>query len=203
MAYYIRVLGENDCRISSSQIQEWLSEEGFSTVSVIVEEGIDADWQQVLIKHKRGKELFSIEKNLVTPQSLGAQEILEFISEIEHAKPESAAKWLIEYLPNVNVIYAFQLLFYYDRKEDWNILHFLRGRIWNVVQGILQADGEGLSNREGHHILWQFSDHVKGAWNMAILDASGFWRSFQMDLSNLEQRKDFMEGRIPKDAKLI
>ena len=38
---------------------------------------------------------------------------------------------------------------------------------------ILQADGEGLSNEDGYHNLWQFPEDAAGAWNMAVLDATG------------------------------
>ena len=201
MGYYIRVLGENINSISSSRIQEWLLEEGLKNLSVIVEEGNDDNWQQVLIKRKRGKELFTIEKSLTIPKSTGAEEIKEFLNEIEHAKPNSAVKWLKKYLPKVKIIYAFQILFGKGQNDDWNTLHILQSKIWNEVHGILQADGEGFSNKEGYHILWQFSDDVKGPWNMAVINLFGIWHSFQMDLGNFDQRISFLEGKVPRNSR--
>ncbi|GIK11288.1 MAG: hypothetical protein BroJett001_33540 [Chloroflexota bacterium] len=203
MGYYIRVLGEKSNPISPSQIQQWLLDEGFVNIVVIAASGDDENWQQVLVKRKRGKELFTIERNIVAANSLGFEEIQEFVDEIESAKPVSAAKWLKGYLPKVKVIYAFQILFGNGKSDDWKILHTLQGKIWKTVGGILQADNEGFSNKNGYHILWQFSDHAKGMWNMAVRNIFGGWNKFQMDLGNLEHRKAFQEGKVPKRVKPV
>jgi len=84
---------------------------------------------------------------------LGEEELHEFISELQYAKPKSAAKWLKNYLPTVRVIYAFQILFHTNKEDDWKVVHTVQGNIWNTLDGIFQADGEGFSNREGYHIL--------------------------------------------------
>jgi hypothetical protein len=93
----------------------------------------------------------------------------EFISEVDDYQPASAAQWLKEYLPRVRVIYALQLLSGTDVDDGWDSVHTIQGAIWNKSGGILQADLEGFSNEDGHHILWQFSEHVTGPWNMAVL----------------------------------
>jgi hypothetical protein len=107
----------------------------------------------------------------------------------------------VNYLPTVQVIYAFQILFHTNRDDDWGVVHTVQGSIWNTLGGIMQADGEGFTNREGYHILWQFSDEVTGLWNMAVLTQSGKWRTFQMDLGNLEHRKAFLESQVPTGVK--
>jgi len=63
--------------------------------------------------------------------------------------------------------------------------------------GIQQADGEGFSNEDGFHILWQFSEKATGSWWMAVLDETGKWVTYPMDLGNEKHRKAFKEGRIP------
>lgn len=105
------------------------------------------------LKRKRGKELVTIERNPIEPHLLGEEELHEFISELQYAKPKSAAKWLKNYLPTVRVIYAFQILFHTNKEDDWKVVHTVQGNIWNTLDGIFQADGEGFSNREGYHIL--------------------------------------------------
>jgi hypothetical protein len=144
-----------------------------------------------------------IGKNDVIPGQLGADEIAEFLAELVSDRPVSAARWLTQYLPRVKTIYAFQLLSGTDTNDGWSAVHALQGRIWGRAGGILQADGEGFSNEDGHHILWQFADHVDGPWNMALLDAAGNWKRFEIDLGNRKQRADFLDGRIPVDAKLL
>jgi hypothetical protein len=81
-------------------------------------------------------------------------------------------------------------------------LHALQGAIWTKVGGVLQADSEGFTNEDGYNILWQFSDGVKGKWNMAILEDEK-WIPFEMDLGNAEQRREFFDGRVPPGACLL
>ncbi len=187
MGYYIRVIGEKNNPIFPLQIQQWLLDECLDNIVVIKESGDDENWQQVLVKRKRGKELFTIERNAVVANSLGSEEIQEFVDEMESAKPVSAAKWLKRYLPKTKVIYAFQILFGNGKNDDWKVLQILQGKIWKTVGGILQADNEGFSNKNGYHILWQFSDHAKGMCNMAVRNVFGGWRTFQIDLEPIRE----------------
>jgi hypothetical protein len=133
----------------------------------------------------------------VIPGELGAEEIGEFVDEVQDAQPASASKWLAEYLPSVAVIYAFQLLSGTDIKDGWNAVHALQSYIWKQVGGILQADFEGFSNEMGQHILWQFNEEVDGEWDMAGLDRDGKWVAFTMNLGDKEHRRAFLDGRVP------
>lgn len=38
---------------------------------------------------------------------------------------------------------------------------------------------------------------------MAVLDETGQWKRFEMDLGNLEHRKAFQEGRVPENVTLL
>lgn len=197
MAYHIRVFAEKEDVISVTQIRDWLQREGLK-ITVMVEEGDADSWHQITLKRARGKELLTIERNLVEPGSLGEAEIQEFLEELTEAKPKSAANWLTTYLPTVKVIYALQILFTGNTDKDWQPVQIIRDKIWATLGGIIQADYEGFSNREGYHILWQFSDGVKGAWNMAVLSETGNWQTFQMDLGNRQHRSAFLEGKVPE-----
>jgi hypothetical protein len=75
-------------------------------------------------------------------------------------------------------------------------MYAVRGAIQESAGGIVQADGEGFSNEEGFHVLWQFSDGVKGPWWMAVL-RDGEWITFQMQLGNRKHREAFLRGEIP------
>lgn len=123
-------------------------------------------------------------------------EVAEFLESVADAKPASAARWLQEYLPGVRCIYAFQVLNGTKSEEDWSALHAVRTAVQESVGGIMQADGEGFSNEEGCHILWQFHDDVKGPWWMAILQR-GEWITFEMELGNRQHREAFLRGEMP------
>jgi len=81
-------------------------------------------------------------------------------------------------------------------------MHAVFGYLRQRCNGISQADGEGFSNKEGSHILWQFSDTAQGLWEMAILDRTGRWQRFQMDLGDARQRAAFLEGYVPAGVQI-
>jgi hypothetical protein len=194
VGYYIRVLGEQDVPITTEELTDVLKGKHVS----VVEEG--GDWT---IRHTDGPEITVIERNPVVEGQLGTEEVQEFIEEVDNCKPESAARWLRNYLPKVRVIYAFQLLSGTDVNDGWGAVHRLQSYIWNKTGGILQADGEGFSNPDGYQILWQFSDTVKGPWNVAVIDRQSKWIPFEMDLGDPVHREAFWSGRVPEGAKRL
>ena len=121
----------------------------------------------------------------------------EFIDEIADARPESAVQWLREFFPRVACIYAFQHLSGADQEAGFEMLSAVRTALWSSAPAILQADGEGFSNEDGYHILWQFSESVTGLWWMGVLK-DGKWIHFEMDLGNKDQRHAFLAGQVPE-----
>jgi hypothetical protein len=85
--------------------------------------------------------------------------------------------------------------------NGWEVLGAVKNTIWAAAGGVIQADGEGFSNEDGYHILWQFPDDVTGDWWMAVLK-DGEWEAFQMDLGNPAHRAAFKAGRIPNGVRL-
>lgn len=199
MPYYIRVLGETNPAIPVAKLNDYLHEQNLQA-TIEVDDGNEEDWSTLLVKDSTGQHIILIEKNLVLDGELGQEEIEEFKEDILNYKPVSAARWLVEYLRDVKVIYAFQILNSVDNDENWSIVGELKSIIWQTVKGIIQADNEGFTNKEGYHILWQFSDDVSGEWNMAVSDSHGRWSKFKMDLGDHAQRKEFWNGNVPKGA---
>ncbi|HWZ84520.1 MAG TPA: hypothetical protein VNW47_17955 [Terriglobales bacterium] len=195
MGYYIRVLGQRDIPLLTETLRNCLPPT--PKVELSEERSDQSGWSQLILRHTDGTEIALVERNLVIPGELGAEEIEEFIDEVQDALPTSSSKWLLDYLPSVVVIYAFQLLGGTDVNDGWNAVHALRSYIWKQVGGISQADLEGFSNEQGHHILWQFNESVTGEWDMAVLDEDGNWLAFTMDLGNPEHRRAFVDGRMP------
>lgn len=195
MGYYIRVLGRKDVPLSVATLRACLPAN--SEVELNEEKSDQTGWSQLILRHKDGAEIAVVERNPVIPGELGADEIGEFVDEVQDAKPASASKWLAEYLPSIAVIYAFQLLSGTDIKNGWSAVHALQSYVWKQAGGILQADMEGFSNEQGQHILWQFNEDVDGEWDMAVLDRDGKWVAFTMELGDLEHRQAFLDGRVP------
>jgi hypothetical protein len=199
MGYYVRVLALKTDTPSLAELRSHLPE----GQELQVEAGEETEWSELILRHKAGPEIALIERNPVVPGELGEEELNEFIQEIPGEKPESAAKWLVRFLPRVKVIYAFQLLSGTESSNGWDGVDSLRAWIWRKMGGILQADQEGFSNENGHQILWQFASAHDVLWNLAVLDPDGKWIAFEMSLGNPKQKEAFLSGRVPEGVKRL
>jgi hypothetical protein len=196
MGYYIRLLSPSESVPDLASLRASVATN--PDISLSLEAGNDSEWSQLLLTHDDDTPIASIERNVVQHGELGEEEIEEFLADIEDCRPASAVEWLQEYLPTVKNIYAFQILSGTGKGEGWAALYAVRDAIKDDAGGIMQADGEGFSNEEGLHILWQFSKSAKGSWRMAVLQ-SGNWVSFEMELSNRKQQEAFLRGEVPDE----
>jgi hypothetical protein len=155
-----------------------------------------SDWSEIEVTNASGEALFVIERSEVLAGSLAQEEIAEFRKDIRECLPKSGSRWLGDYLPSVRTIYTFQLLGALDHGNGWAAFGSVKDAVWNAAGGVIHADGEGFSNDEGYHILWQFSETVSGEWWVAVLQ-SGVWARFKIDLGNPLHRAAFKAGEIP------
>jgi hypothetical protein len=198
MGYRIRILGK---KLASPPLEELRRAAGPAMIEA--DEGVGDNWEALILKHESGTHIALIEKNPVVEGQLGFDEIQEFIDEVSHYKPESAAAWLKNYLPSVAIIYSFQLLHGTEIDDGFARLHKVYDVVWKYAGGILQADQEGFTNEEGHTILWQFYDHVSGPWDAGVLGPDDHWINFKMDLGDRAHREAFWRGEVPAGAKCI
>jgi hypothetical protein len=195
MPYYIRVLspraeiaalGDISTKLSTQQL-----EANFSV------DGPEEAWAQLMVAHPDGNEICVVERNEVEDGSLGEEEIGEFLEDIEDCQPATAVEWLRAYLPTVKTVYAIQVLFGgAEQGKGWDIIGAVKQAILASVGGVIQAGGEGFTNEDGYHILWQFSDSVSGPWWMAVRH-NGAWVKFRMELGNPIHRDHFLRGEVP------
>ena len=201
MGYYTRVLSKQEDFPSLEDLSQFLSAE-HPSVKLTVEEGEDDEWETLLLSGHGELEIALLERNPVTQGSIGQDEVAEFIEDTTDCKPESGVAWLHEFLAETKTIYSFQHLVGSETEEGLAALHALRSFLWQRGDSIIQADMEGFTNEDGYHIVWQFSDTVSGAWNMAVLQ-DDTWHHFQMDLGDPDQREAFFRGEVPPDASQV
>jgi len=199
MGYYIRVLALETRVLTLAELRHSVPK----GQELNVETGEESDWSQLILQHNGGNEISLIERNPVIPGELGEEELKEFIEEVKDEKPQSAANWLVQFLPRIKAIYAFQLLSGTDERNGWAGVHALQNHIWSRLGGILQADLEGFSNEDGYHILWQFHKDHEGPWKMAVLGPDLKWIAFEMRLENPNHREYFLNGRVPPGVKYL
>ena len=200
MSYFIRILGTRDPDIHLDEILEALEDEGLTARFGIVESERPEKWTSFELMNEDEEVLAEVERNPIVEGEFGKEELDEFRESILTFQPLSSAEWLKSFFDRVKVIYAFELLSEGVEEENYPIVTTTQSCIWQKVQGILQADGEGFSNEEGYHILWQFADDVEGPWNCAVLNGAGQWENFTMELSNKAQQEAFMAGTVPEGA---
>ena len=201
MSYYTRVLSKHEDSPSLEDLSQFLGAE-HSSCRLSVEEGDEEHWDTLLLSGHGEIEIALLERNPVTDGSLGQDEIAEFLEDTADCKPESGVAWLHEFLAETKTIYSFQHLVGSETEEGLSALHALRTFLWQRGDSIIQADLEGFTNEDGYHIVWQFSDTVSGAWNMAVLQ-DDTWHHFQMDLGDPDQREAFFRGEVPPDASQV
>ena len=197
MGYYTRVLSKQEEFPSFDELAQ-LIRDAHPGFKLTTESGEDEEWETLLLSGNDEVEVAVLERNPVYDGSRGQDEIADFLEEIQDCKPESGVAWLAEYLSEVKTIYAFQHLQGADTEDGGNALHALRAALRERGDAIIQADGEGFTNEEGFHIVWQFSDSVSGPWNMGIYK-DDLWHQFKMDLGDPEHRAAFLAGEVPED----
>jgi len=201
LAYYTRVLSKDESFPSFEELAR-LIHDTHPDYRLTIESGEEEDWESLLLSSIDEVEVAVIERNPVFDGSTGQDEIADFLEEIQDCKPESGVAWLTDYLAEVKTVYAFQHLQGAEMEDGGNVLHALRSALWERGDAIIQADGEGFTNEDGYHIVWQFSDSVSGPWNMGVYK-DDLWYHFKMDLGDPDHRAAFLEGEVPDDLSAI
>jgi len=199
--FFTRILSKDEEFPSFEELAQLIQTE-HPEYQLAIEEGSEEEWEVLLLSGKDEVEVALIERYPVTEDSLGQDEIATLTEESQDCKPESGVEWLHEYLAEVKTVYVFQPLQGADTVDGSNAIHALRSALWERGDAIIQADGEGFTNEEGFHIVWQFSDIVSGPWNMGVLH-DGVWHHFKMDLGDPDHRAAFLEGEVPDDLSEI
>ena len=194
MAYYTRVLSKDEEFPPFEDLAQLIRAE-HPEYRLTIEEGTEEEWDTLLLSGIDEVEVALIERNPVTDGSIGQDEIADFIEDMQDCR-------LHNYLASVKTIYAFQHLQGSETEEGSNALHALRSALWERGDAIIQADGEGFTNEDGYHIIWQFSDSVSGPWKMGVLQ-DGVWRHFSMDLGDPDHRAAFLKGAVPDDLTAV
>ena len=201
MAYYTRVLSKQEEFPSFEELAR-LIRDTHPDYKLTIESGEEEEWESLLLSSVDEVEVAVIERNPIYDGSTGQDEIADFLEEVQDCKPESGVAWLADYLAEVKTVYAFQHLQGAETEEGGNVLHALRAALWERGDAIIQADGEGFTNEEGFHIIWQFSDSVSGPWNMGVY-RDDLWYHFKMDLGDPDHRAAFLAGEVPDDLSAI
>jgi hypothetical protein len=194
MAGQIRVLAESDSKAPLAEIRTMLGPE----FALAVQDGDEANWERVSLAHFGDAEIAVVHRQPVEAGSRAALELRQLFLGLEGARPTSAAEWLKRHLHEVKAIYGVQVLLGAEDIQGWNAIQRIQAYLWRKFGGILQADDEGFTNREGQHILWQFHGPQQGELEVAVLDEAGKWVPFTVDMADQQQVERFLRGEVIK-----
>jgi hypothetical protein len=143
----------------------------------------------------------TIERNPVGPNTLGAEEVAEFIDSLDGGGPPSAVRWLSDYLETIRAIYAIRIYpeAIAGRDDAEDAVYSVRSALREAVGGIGQWDGHGFTNEEDRLIWCDPSMDLKGITDAALFDEStGEWVPLSLNLEDADELAVFLRGELPK-----
>ena len=199
MGDYLRLLTVNDRDIPLATLQRSVPNVAIWSVD---HPGILGNYLAIGPEHGVLQNVWAtVERNPVGPDTLGAEEVAEFIDSLEAGGPPSAVRWLSEYLETIRAIYAIRIypeaIVGHPEAED--AVYAVRSALRDAVGGIGQWDGHGFTNEDDRLIWCDPRMDLKGMTEAAILDEStGEWFPFELNLDDPEELSGFLRGEIPK-----
>lgn len=157
---------------------------------------------QFLVK-KDDLELLIILELIPFNRGYDKKRIHKIIDSVSDKKPSSSVKWVKNFLKKTKIYYEFIPLADLEEDDDWELFSLLYQEAWAGLRGIFQIKDEGFTNESGDLIVWDFPYSAAGKRVAAIRSFTGRWKTFEMDLESMVQRKAFFSGRLPKNIKTI
>jgi hypothetical protein len=199
MGDYLRLLTVNDREIPLAALQRAVP---FGAVWSVDHPGMLGNYLAIGPESGAAANLWAtIERNPVGPNTLGAEEVAEFIDSLESGGPPAAIRWLNDYLETVRTIYAIRIYpeAILGHPHALDAVYAVRRALREAVGGIGQWDGSGFTNEEDRLIWFDPRADLKGKTDAAILDeSSGEWIGFELDLEDPDERASFLRGDIPR-----
>jgi hypothetical protein len=199
MGDYLRLLTVNDRDIPLATLQRSVPNVAIWSVD---HPGISGNYLAIGPEHGILQNVWAtIERNPVGPDTLGAEEVAEFIDSLEAGGPPSAVRWLGEHLETVRAIYAIRIYpeAIVGHAEAEDAVYAVRSALRDAVGGIGQWDGHGFTNEDDRLIWCDPRMDLKGMTEAALLDEStGEWFPFELNLDDPDELSAFLRGEIPK-----
>ena len=197
----MRFFGLKDKAISVDEIAEWLQKALIDGEIESEEEDFPGDWKIITLFLESGEPVVEIEK--FSEQEDTLKDAIQFtvrnlLDDHNPVKPESAVRWLCQFMTRVKVLYEFRPMQGIKQDKGWLLFNEVWTNLRESLQGIVHLDEEGFTNQQGAQITWEYPGDETGDLKVAVLDESGEqWIEYTMDLANQEHKQLFMAGKAP------
>ena len=151
------------------------------------------------VANQAGEIWATIERNLVGPGTLGAEEVAEFMDTLDQGGPPAAGRWLTDYLESVRAIYAIRI--YPDAMKDdpkaFETIYEVRTALHKIIGGIGRWGDLGYTNDQDRLIWCRRDRNVTGMTVASMLDEfAGRWIEIQVNLDDPTEFSAFQNGEI-------
>ena len=160
--------------------------------------GTEQLWERVEILSAGDTVVTTIDRNIVSPESVGETILTELRGVISNKYPVKARQYLDKYFYTVRVIYTFNIFTDRMDKDAWVLLGEVQDFLKASLGGITQSDNEGFYNEMGDYILYQMYENAFGSVPAAVLSDKGQWVSYSLRLRDERAVDLFKDGIVPK-----
>jgi hypothetical protein len=199
MGDYLRLLTVNDRDVPLATLQRAVP---FGAVWSVDHPGMLGNYLAIGPEINQLQDVWAtVERNPVAPNTLGAEEVAEFIDSLDSGGPPSAVRWLSDYLESIRAIYAIRIYpeAILSHPDALDAVYAVRTALHDAVGGIGQWDGHGFTNEDDRLIWCDPRMDLKGRTRAAILDEStGEWIPFEIDLDDPDALHAFLQGHLPE-----
>lgn len=146
----------------------------------------------------------TVERNPVGPNTLGAEEVAEFIDGLEAGGPPAAVRWLTDFLEAVRAIYAIRVYPEAIRNAPDAIeaIAAVLAALRQTVGGVGQWDDHGFTNEDDRLIWCTPASKLTGPVHVALLDEStGAWLPYELNFARPQQRAAFLHGALHRELR--
>jgi len=139
----------------------------------------------------------TVERNPVGPDTLGAEEVAEFIDSLDAGGPPSAVRWLGDYLEGTRAIYAIRIYpeAISETPDALDAVFAIRTAVRDAVGGIGQCDGQGFTNEDDRLIWCDPATNPQGQTQAALLDEARAGENVGLLLRGIK-REDVERGQV-------
>jgi hypothetical protein len=150
VGYYIRVFAKSDATVPATALQRGFDGLGWDAV-IECDPGKEDRWKAILVAHGNGDHIGFVERDDVSPGSLGRGEVDEFTATLADYRPRSGAEWAREFLAQARVVFAVQVAISTEGDPDgWDVLQWVTHTLSDELDGIIHAELEGFYIKDGY-----------------------------------------------------
>jgi hypothetical protein len=199
VGYDMRVFAKSDSSVPVSWFRGAFDHLGTDVV-IECDGGTEDRWQSLVVEHGDGREICFVEREEVSPESLAAREVQDYLDALADYRPRSGAEWVREFLARVRVVYPVRVQSDDDTDPDgWDVMQFIVTEHARRLDGITHAELEGFYINENRYLVAATPDAERlvpdSGCVVAIRQGDG-WTAFRA-LPGDGTFAAFLRGEVP------